>query len=158
MRLEEAIRKGRATSKGSLERRRKAFRQNPATPNKLVQLFNRTFREEGYGEPPMVTEQVRGMLLGFIKLCRNNELPEEKIYETVQQVVECWGELKSLDHKTLRNKKAILGDRPSLLDFLVCRESILSNLTGAKIQRDYIEKLEENSMHIAGSIKTRRRL
>lgn len=74
------------------------------------------------------------MLHGFIKVCRGNEWPERRIYESIEQLVEHWSYIKKCDHHTLNNRKAALGDRPSLIEFLICRETMLSAITRAGMQ------------------------
>ena len=72
------------------------------------------------------------MLNGFIKVCRSSSWPEKKIYETIKDLVIHWEYIKLQDHSTLKGKRAMLGDRPSLLEFLICRESVLTAIDRAR--------------------------
>ena len=102
------------------------FYNSPAFPDKLVRLFNSKYVEFGYGSPMPITKQVRGMLSGFIKVCRSSGWHEMKIYKSIENIVINWNFIKKCDHHTMKNhKKVLLGDRPSLLEFLICRETIL---------------------------------
>ena len=56
-----------------------------------------------------------------------------------------------MENLSLKGKNATLGDRPSLLEFLVCRESVLSNIDKAKKQEEDVPDMYKQ---IAG-VKTR---
>jgi hypothetical protein len=126
MKLEDAITRAKERSMQGRERRKHNFYNSPAFPDKLIRLFGTHFRECGYGEPPPTTQKIKGMLSGFIKVCRSNGWQEKRIYKTVELLVKNWPEVKRYEHHTLNNKKAQLGDRPSLLEFLICRETMLT--------------------------------
>ena len=134
MSTREAILRGLNKSKQGRQRRLHKFYNSPAHPDKLIRLFNITFKEVDFGEPPPVTKQVRGMLNGFIKVCRSNSWNEKSIYETIKDLVIHWDYIKLQDHHTLKGSKAALGDRPSLLEFLICRETILTAIDKARRQ------------------------
>lgn len=127
-----AILRGLNKSKQGRERRINNFYNSPAYPDKLIRLFCSTFRDKDYGEPPPITSQVKGMLNGFIKVCRNSSWPEKKIYEAVKDLVVHWDFIRRQDHSTLNGKRAVLGDRPSLREFLICRESCLTAIDRAR--------------------------
>jgi hypothetical protein len=126
MRLEDAVGRALDRSNQGRERRKHNFYNSPAYPDKLIRLYGSKFRECGYGEPPPVNSRVKGMLSGFIKVCRSNGWAEYRIYEAIELLVANWTFIKKCDHHTLNGKKAALGDRPSLLEFLICRETMLS--------------------------------
>ena len=127
----DAILRGLNKSKEGRARRVSTFYNSPAYPDKLIRLFCSTFREKNFGEPPPISNQVKNMLNGFIKVCRGSTWPERKIYETVKDLVVHWDYIKLQDHTTLKGKRAMLGDRPSLLEFLICRESVLTAIDKA---------------------------
>lgn len=142
MKLKDAINRARNRSNKGKSRRQHNFYNSPASPDKLVQVFNRSFIKHEYGEPPPVTTKVKGMLHGFIKVCRSSEWPERRIYESIEKLVEHWAYIKKCSHHTLNNKKAALGDRPSLIEFLICRETMLSAIAVATYQ-DIQEDVKE---------------
>ena len=140
----EAILRGLNKANKGRERRVNNFYNSPAYPDKLIRLFCSTFRDKGFGEPPPIKKEVKNMLNGFIKVCRGSNWPERKIYETVKDLVVHWDYIKLQDHNTLKGKRAVLGDRPSLWEFVICRESILAAIH--KAQRSNI--LEPSSREI----------
>jgi len=145
MKLEDAISRAKDRSNAGRERRKHNFYNSPANSDKLIRLFNTNFRECGYGEPPPVTKKVRGMLNGFVKVCRSSEWKESSIYDTVARVVKHWEYIKKCDHHTLSGKRAALGDRPSLLEFVICRETMLAAVTKATKQR-IVEDVKERKV------------
>jgi len=135
----EAILAAMEKSERGRKRRLHSFYNSPASPDKLIRIFSSSFKETNYGTPPPVTTQVRGMLNGFIKVCRSSGWPEKDIYQTIKNLVVHWDYIKLQDHHTLKNRKRVLlGDRPSLLEFLICRETILSAIDRAG-REDIIE-------------------
>jgi len=133
MNTRDAISRGLKKSQDGRARRVHNFYNSPAYPDKLIRLFYSTFRDKNYGEPPPITSQVKNMLNGFIKVSRASEWNEKKIYDTVKDLVLHWEYIKKQDHHTIKTgKRAMLGDRPSLLEFLICRESVLTAIDKAK--------------------------
>lgn len=132
MTTREAILRGLNKSKQGRERRINNFYNSPAYPDKLIRLFNSTFRDKGFGDPPPISKQVKNMLNGFIRVCRGSNWTEKKIYESIRDLVVHWEYIKLQDHKTLKGKRALLGDRPSLWEFVICRESILTAIEKAR--------------------------
>lgn len=143
MKLKDAVARARKKSDKGRDRRKHNFYNSPANPDKLVLTFNRSFTKHDYGEPPPITSKVKGMLHGFIKVCRSSGWAERRIYESIERLVEHWDYIKKLDHHTLNNKKAALGDRPSLIEFLICRETMLSAIDRARMQ-----SIEEDTREI----------
>lgn len=135
MKLEDAISRARSKSAKGRDRRKHNFYNSPAYPDKLIRLYSTNFREHGYGEPPPINKKVRGMLSGFIKVCRSSGWAERRIYETVELIVKHWDYVKKCDHHTLNGRKAAIGDRPSLLEFLICRETMLAAIDKAMRQK-----------------------
>ena len=145
MKLEDAVSRARDRSNRWRERRKHNYYNSPANSDKLVRLFNNSFRDQEYGEPPPVTAKVRGMLSGFIRVCRGNGWVERSIYETIPKIVEHWDYIKKCEHQTLNGKRAALGDRPSLLEFLVCRETMLAAIERAGKQK-IVEDIKERQV------------
>lgn len=143
MKLADAVGRAKKRSMQGRERRQHNFYNSPAYPDKLIRLFGSHFREAGYGEPPPVTKKVKGMMSGFIKVCRSSGWVEKRIYQTVELLVKNWEVIKRQDHHTLNGKKAALGDRPSLLEFLICRETMLTAI--ASSDRRKIETTSEET-------------
>jgi len=146
--IKEALQRGRARAKEGRSRREAKFSSAPASPNKLIRLFNSKFQENDYGSPLPLAQKTRGMLNGFIRLGRNNGWEEKKFYGVITDVVENWETLKRKEIRTLNGKKVLLSDRPSLLEFLIARDSILSKLYEIKN-----EELKEDEVKIT-SIET----
>jgi len=142
----DAILRGLNKSKQGRARRLHNFYNSPAYPDKLIRLFNTTFKEVDFGKPPPVTKQVKGMLNGFIKVCRSNSWNERSIYEAIKDLVIHWDYIKKQEHHTLKGSRATLGDRPSLLEFLICRESILTAID--KARRQNILEAEETQTQV----------
>lgn len=141
--LQEAIARAKEKSDRGRSRQLNIFYNNPSSPNKLLRVFNKKFVECDFGNPPPVTKQVMGMLSGYIKLCRNNGWEEKSIYTTIESVVENWRFLRTQQITTMKNNKlAALGDRPSLLEFLICRDSMLSAIHSMKYRKEEPKKEE----------------
>ena len=132
MTTRDAILRGLSKSKQGRERRLNNFYNSPAYPDKLIRLFNSTFRDKGFGEPPPIKKEVKNMLNGFIRVCRGSNWSEKKIYEAMKDLVVHWDFIRLQDHNTLKGKRAVLGDRPSLWEFMICRESILTAIDKAR--------------------------
>ena len=150
MRLDDVVTRAKNKSNQGRERRKNNFYNSPASFKKLIRVFSTEFRECGYGEPPPTTEKVRGMLSGFIKVCRSSHWAERKIYESVSLLVKNWDYIRKCEHHTLNGKKAALGDRPTLLEFLICRETMLS-----AIERSLQQKVEVTTREVK-TIQTER--
>ena len=148
MKLEDAVSRAKNRSSRGRERRKHNFYNSPAHPDKLIRLFGSHFREVGYGEPPPVNKKVRGMLSGFIKVCRSSNWPEKRIYQTIELLVKNWEIIKRQEHHTLNSKKASLGDRPSLLEFLICRETMLSAITSADRRKVETKSTEVKTIEV----------
>lgn len=152
--VKEAVLRGLNKSKQGRERRINNFYNSPAYPDKLIRLFCSTFRDKGFGSPPPISKQVKNMLNGFIKVCRSSSWTEKKIYETIKDLVIHWEYIKLQDHSTLKGKRAMLGDRPSLLEFLICRESVLSAIEQAR--RNNIVETPTKEMKTTIEVKKRK--
>lgn len=148
MKLEDAINRAKQKSNKGRSRRKHNFYNSPAYSDKLIRLFNTNFREYGYGDPPPVTKKVKGMLNGFIKVCRSSDWPESKIHESIELLVKHWDYIKKRPHHTLNNKKAALGDRPSLLEFVICRETMLSAIASAVYQKTEVKSTETKTVQV----------
>ena len=146
--LQDAIDRANSKSKQGRERRKHNFYNSPANSDKLTRLFGTSFRECGYGEPPPITVKARGMLSGFIKVCRNSGWAERRIYERISLLVEHWDYIKTCEHHTLNGKKAALGDRPSILEFLICRETMLAAIDKATRQRVEVTTRERKTIKV----------
>jgi hypothetical protein len=131
----DAISSGIKKAEAGRARRRSKFFSSPASPNKLIQLFSSECTKNDYGRLPPLSQKTRNMLNGFIRLGRNNNWTEERFYEIIVEIVEYWKILKTKDIRTLNLKKVTLGDRPSLLEFLIARDSILSAIEEIKKQK-----------------------
>jgi len=148
MKLKDVFSRAEDRRNKGRERRKHNFYNSPASTDKLIRLFGASFRECGYGEPPPVTTKVRGMMNGFIKVCRSSEWAERRIYETMPLLVEHWDYIKTCEHHTLNGKKAALGDRPSLLEFLICRETMLAAIDRAKRQKVEVTVQERKTIRV----------
>jgi hypothetical protein len=146
--LDDAINRAKSKSAKGRERRKSNFYNSPANSDKLIRLFGASFREHEYGEPPPVTKKVRGMLNGFIKVSRSSGWPERKIYNSILLLVKHWEYVKKCDHHTLNGKKAALGDRPSLLEFVICRETMLNAIDRATRQRIEVDIKERKTVEV----------
>jgi hypothetical protein len=124
--------------------------KSSAYPDKLIRTFNRKFRECGFGTPPPVSKKVRGMLNGLIKVCRGSDWEEETINRLPELLVDNWEFIKKQDHHTLTGKRAMLGDRPSLLEFLICRESVLNAIERSKYynQKEEVANTDTPSIEV----------
>jgi uncharacterized protein YifE (UPF0438 family) len=146
--LDDAINRAKCKSEKGRERRKCNFYNSPANSDKLIRVYATKFRECEFGEPPPVTKKVKGMLSGFIKVCRSSGWVERRIYETVELLVEHWEYVKRCDHHTLNGKKAALGDRPSLLEFLICRETMITAIDKAMRQTIVEDTNERKSIQV----------
>lgn len=132
----DAINAGKQKAKGGRERRVSKFFSSPASPDKLIRLFHTTCADNGLGEPLPLSLKARGMLNGFIKLGRNNGWKEEKFYNTIKDLVVYWADLRRKELTSLNGKRIVIGDRPSLLEFFIGRDSILSAIEDIKNRED----------------------
>ena len=73
---------------------------------------------------------------------------ERNIYETIPLLVEHWDYIKTCEHHTLNGKKAALGDRPSLLEFLICRETMLAAIERATRQKVEVPLTERKTIQV----------
>jgi hypothetical protein len=134
--ISDAIEKGKRVALAGRSRRKSRFLSTPASPAKLIRLFNNEFTSAGYGEPLPLAKKTRGMMNGFIKLGRNNGWEDEYFYSIIREIVAHWRDLQGKEITTLNNKRVVLGDRPSLLEFLICRDYILSAMEEIKSRPD----------------------
>ena len=148
MKLRDAVNIGKDKSLKGKSRRLAKYMKSSAYPDKLIRVFNRRFRECGYGTPPPVSKKVKGMLSGFIKVCRGSGWEEEEINKIPGQLVDNWDFIKKQDNTTLNGKRAMLGDRPSLLEFLICRESVLNALEKSKYYNKEVVVKETESIEV----------
>lgn len=155
MTTRDAILRGLNKANEGRARRVSNFYNSPAYPDKLIRLFCSTFREKNFGEPPPISNQVKNMLNGFIKVCRGSSWPEKRIYETVKDLVVHWDYIKLQDHISLNGKRAMLGDRPSLREFLICRETVLTAI--AKAQRSNILEPPSREIQTIQSTKEKKK-
>lgn len=146
MKLEDAVNRAKNKSLQGRERRQHNFYNSPAYPDKLIRLFNSKFAENGFGKPPPTSSKVKGMLNGFIKVCRSSGWSERRVYETLELLVKHWNYVKTYDHHTLNGKKAMVGDRPSLLEFLICRETMLTAIDKAMRQKKEVTTKETKAI------------
>ena len=71
MNVREAIVKGKQRAKEGRSRREKKFFSTPASPDKLIRLFNVEFKNRDYGKPLPLAKTTRNMMYGFIRLGRS---------------------------------------------------------------------------------------
>jgi hypothetical protein len=133
-----------AKAQESRGRREVKFFSSPATVHKLVRLFNTEFTNHDYGKPLPLAKTTLGMVSGFIKLGRSNGWEEQYFYQVIKDLVAHWQRLKRMDVRSLKGKKVLLGDRPSLLEFFVARDSILSHLKTIENENKVEEKKTSN--------------
>jgi hypothetical protein len=148
VKAEDAIQRAKDKSDKGRARRTSKFYNSPANSDKLIRLFSTSFREFKFGEPPPTTKKVRGMLSGFIKVCRGSGWSERRIYETIPLLVKHWDYIKKCEHHTLNGKKAALGDRPSLLEFVICRETMLAAIDKAMRQSVKTSTTERKTIQV----------
>ncbi len=159
----DAIKRGMQKAAEGRSRRVARASSTPASLNKLIRIFNREYKDEGYGDPLPLAKKTLGMFSGFIKLGRSNDWTDEKFVDTVKSVVSNWQELRKKDITSLNGKRMMLSDRPSLLEFLIGRDSVLSALheienrpeveyamdlhthTGSVVEDPILQKSEEES-------------
>jgi len=130
-----AIQKGLRHSEQGRSRRSSAFFLTPASSSKLKRLFYNECRSNGFGTP-LLSKKAENMLSGFIRLGRNNGWEEKKFYDTIIDLVKYWKEIKHKDHYSLNGKRVLLGDRPSLMEFLIARDSVLTAIESVKCKVD----------------------
>lgn len=159
--IKDAINRGKQLSNKGREKMAKRMLSSPASPDKLIRLFHSQCNSHEYGSPLPIAQKTRGMLNGFIKLGRNNGWEEKRFYDTIISIVENWQALKTKELTSLNGKRILLGDRPSLLEFLIGRDSILSaiheienqdlkpssmdlhTVTGSEVESPTLEQLEK---------------
>ena len=147
--IKAAIQRGMLKAQEGRSRRVSKFFSAPASPDKLIRLFRTESISHGFGEPVPIAKKTRGMLSGFIKLGRNNGWEEKQLYDTIKTIVANWGELRKKELTSLNGKRIVLSDRPSLLEFLIGRDSILSALHEIKNREP--EKSEMDLHTVTGS-------
>jgi hypothetical protein len=127
--LKDAVENGKAHSKRGRKRqmdRRKV--SGKATASGIFLVFKDAMSKHNYGASNLLTKQDFNMLNGFIKVALNNNMEDSWIYATIETVVSKWDRLKRMPVLTKNNKSWKVSDRPSLRDFLICRDSFLDNL------------------------------
>lgn len=92
-------------------------------------IFERCFKEEGFGIPAGLTKKDLGMLNHLIKYLSEKMLPSE-IADIAKNLVFRWGtEISEHEFRTVNNKRMIMPTRPNLRAFLYCKTDIVSFLT-----------------------------
>ena len=128
--LKEAIDIGKKQSSVARNRRmRKRKFSGTASVSGIILVFKDQMLKLGYGDHPMLTKQDVNMVNGFIRICRGNSYSDAEIYHVVESVVDNWVFLKSKKLKTKNGKEWCVADRPSIRDFLICRDSILYEIS-----------------------------
>ena len=95
----------------------------------FISIFERCFKEEGFGVPAGLTKKDRGMLDHLIKYLSEKMSPLE-IADIAKNLVTRWGnEISEYEFITVGNNKMIMPTRPNLRAFLYCKNDILSFLT-----------------------------
>ena len=152
--IQDAIARGLQKSREGRSRRVSRFFSTPASPDKLIRLFFTECISNEYGEPVPLSKKTRGMMSGFIKLGRNNGWKEEKFYSIIKSIVINWGELRKKDLTSLNGKRIVLSDRPSLLEFLIGRDSILSALYEIENRPEVVYEMDMETTSDVESIES----
>jgi len=127
--IADAVQNGIEHSRAGRKRRMlKRKTTGKATPSGLFLVFKDAMEKHEYGAPKLLTKQEFNMLSGFIKVSLNNSMEDSWIYAIIETVVSKWDRLKRMPLLTRNNKSWVASDRPSLRDFLVCRDSFLDNI------------------------------
>ena len=114
--------------------RRKA--SGKASASGIFLVFKDKMAELGFGQHGMLTKKEFNMLSGFIKVSKNNGLDDADIYSLVEKVVDSWQSLRSKVLQTKKGIKWVLPDRPSIRDFLVCRDAILNEIADKPVVQE----------------------
>jgi hypothetical protein len=114
-------------------------------------VFNRAFRENDYGVPLPLSRKTMGMINGFIKLGRNNDWDDEYFYQVMREVVELWPELRKKELTSLQGKRILLSARPSLNEFLISRDSMLSSMEEIKNRKEVVSSQDLQTAIVASS-------
>ena len=128
MKLKDAIVAGKNRFQNGRGRKTARSLKKILTPQGVISFFKSTLEREGFGYPQLITEKEHMMLKGVIKLIKKNNHDDEYIYSLIKYIISNWGELKRMEFTTMKGKPWIVGDRPTLKDILICRESMLANI------------------------------
>lgn len=143
MNLTEAIHKGREKyAKAKKDKMHKAILR-PMTSILFIKIFNNQFEKEGYGIPAQITKKDKGMLNHLVNHLKEN-LDTVEIVNLAKSIVIKWKDIESEHVFTLNNKKLTMPTRPSLRAFLLCKNDIISFLTGDTKEQKRNEGGKEN--------------
>lgn len=134
MNTDDAVAKGLQKHKKAWANEKQKYRNRPATVTGICVVFADESLKRGHGAMALLSKQTHNICKGFIKLCKNNGLEDAEIYSVIERVVENWDNLKRCKMTTKNGKPFVLSDRPSLRDFLFCRDAILANLDRFYVQ------------------------
>lgn len=102
------------------------------TSRLFISIFERHFKEEGFGIPAGLTKKDRGMLNHLIKQL-SWFTDTEKIAGIAKDLVIRWGkDIAEQEFSTVENKKMTMPTRPNLRAFLYCKNDIISFLSEEK--------------------------
>lgn len=102
------------------------------TSRLFISIFERHFKEEGFGIPAGLTKKDRGMLNHLIKQLFHKADTQE-IADIAKNLVLQWGEsIAEHEFSTVENKKMVMPTRPNLRAFLYCKNDIISFLSEEK--------------------------
>ena len=127
--LTEAISQGKLKAFNARTVKLKRRLSKAITSRLFISIFERCFKEEGFGIPAGLTKKDLGMLNHLIKYLSEKMSPLE-IADIAKNLVIRWGNRIS-EHEfiTVGNKKMVMPTRPNLRAFLYCKNDILSFLT-----------------------------
>ncbi len=138
MELKDAIAQGKSKNKIASSRKSAKRVNRELTVSGVGLIFRERF-EEKYGQFPLITKKDMGMLMGFVRLCKENNRTGNEVYSQIESIVDRWDELSRMPTQTLKGVEVSLPPRPSLSYFLTCRDSLLHNISEIKKQDIHIE-------------------
>jgi len=99
------------------------------TSRLFISIFERHFKEEGFGVPAGITKKDQGMLNHLIKQL-SQKADTQKIADIAKDLVIRWvDDIAEHEFSTVENKKMAMPTRPNLRAFLYCKNDIISFLT-----------------------------
>lgn len=137
--VDKAKRKSLAAKKARMGR----ILERPVNKQNVLLLWGSLCDKYKKPRPGLVSKKVTNMLSGFVTLCIRHDRDLAWISDLFTKMFENWDALLRITMRTGNGKKWALATHPSLVDFLICRETIMGALEGMDDPYSKTEELPE---------------
>lgn len=127
--LDKQILKGRERYLQGFKRYMDKVPLRQATAMGVATYFSQVFKQNDWGEPPLLTKKTIQMLGSFIRMALREGRDSGWVFNIIASMVESWEYLRGCEFVTQNGKAWIIGPRPSLKDLVTCSGSMISHIT-----------------------------